>query len=255
MKIAFITGSSRSGTSIIGELIAAHPDVNYIYEEEVWKKLVNEDNGSHVVSPKEVTDQKKKKLRSWMACYKKGNKMIVEKNPRHIARLPLLKSIFPEAKIIHIVRDGRDVACSLKTGLCGKTWAHVKPPKWREIEKKYTGVVRCAWAYRDIMDVAIKDLTIISHLKVRYEDLVANPEKVAARILRYLDLKPHENVTNFCKNIQNKLEDSYIAKHQTRWATQDHSTRIGRWQENMTEEEQKEVEKILRPVLNHFGYK
>ena len=255
MKIAFITGSSRSGTSILGEMVAAHPDVSYVYEEEVWKKLVNENNGSHVVSVKDVTDQKKQKLRSWMNCYKKDDKIIVEKNPRHIARLPLIKAIFPEAKIIHIVRDGRDVACSLKTGLCGKTWAHVKPPNWKKIEKNYEGIIRCAHAWRETMEVAIKDLTIISHLKVRYEDLLADPEKVAARVLRYLDLKPHTNVTTFCKNIQNDMEDSYVAKHQTRWYTNDHANRIGRWKENMTEEEQKEVEIILRPVLNHFGYK
>lgn len=255
MKITFITGCARSGTSILGELISAHPEVNYVYEEKVWKKITNVRDGSHVVSIKDITPQKKAKLRSWMACYKKGNKMIVEKNPRHIVRLPLLKSIFPEAKIIHIVRDGRDVSCSLKNGLCGKTWAHVKPPRWQEIEKSYEGMIRCAWAYRDTMEIAIKDLTTISHLKVRYEDLLADPAKVAARIMRYLELPLHENVVKFCSKIQDEMSGSYIAKHQTRWYTQDHLNRIGRWKENMTEEEQKDVETILDPVLKYFGYK
>lgn len=255
MKIAFIVGSSRSGTSILGELIASHPETNYVFEEEVWKKLVSKKDGSHVVSVKEVDDQKKKKLRSWMACYKKGEKIIIEKNPRHIVHLPLIKDIFPEAKIIHIVRDGRDVACSLKSGLCGKTWAHVKPPRWKEIEKNYEGVIRCAWAWRDIMEIAVKDLTIISHLRVRYEDLIKNPQGVAKDVMRYLEIENHEKVIKFCDRIQNETKNSYSAKNQSRWSADDHENRIGRWKENMTESEKLEVEKILRPLLNKFGYK
>jgi len=246
MKIAFITGSSRSGTSILGELVASHPGVNYVFEEHVWKKLELE---------QKVSQEKQKKLRNWMLCYRKGDKMIVEKNPRHIVKIPLLKSIFPEAKIIHIVRDGRDVACSLKSGLCGKTWAHVKPPRWKEIEQNYEGVVRCAWAWRETMEIAIKDLAKVNHLQVKYEELVRDPEKIIRKIVKYLGLPMHLDVVNFCKNIQNQTLGSYNAKHQSRWSVGEHGTRIGRWKNDMTEEEKKEVELILRPILNHFGYK
>lgn len=246
MKIAFITGSSRSGTSILGELIASHQQVSYVFEEPVWKKMED----------KNTVDEKKKiKLRNWMNCYAKGDKIIVEKNPRHIVKLPLLKQIFPEAKFIHIVRDGRDVACSLKTGLCGKTWAHVKSPNWKEIESKYDGIIRCAWAWRDVMETAIKDLKKINHFQVKYEDLISDPQNTANKVLSYLELSADLKVLEFCDKIQNETKDSYNAKHQTRWQLEDHSVRIGRWQENMTAEEQIEVEKILRPILNHFGYK
>lgn len=48
----------------------------------------------------------------------RARRVLVEKNPRHTLRIPFLKAIFPDAKIIHIVRDGRDVTCSLVPG-CG----------------------------------------------------------------------------------------------------------------------------------------
>lgn len=252
MDIAFIVGCARSGTSILGELVGIHPRVMYAYEEPIWRKLAETDN--HAVSVDDISPHRRKKLREHMKHYKRKNKIVVEKNPRHVVRVPFVKSIFPEAKIIHIVRDGRDVSCSLKSGLCGKTWAHVRPPRWREIEQNYQGVVRCAHAYHDIMNIAIKDLKDIDHLQVKYEDLVVDPLKIARQIFNYIGLPLDEKVINFTKKIQNDMKDSYVARNQLRWYKEDHSVRMGRWKENMTEEEQNYVNELLSPILDYYEY-
>lgn len=252
MDITFITGCARSGTSILGELVEAHPKVMYAYEEHIWRKMAETDH--HAVTVDDISIEKQKKLRKWMKMYKRKNKIVVEKNPRHIVRVPFVKSIFPEAKIIHIVRDGRDVSCSLRSGLCGKTWAHVKPPRWKEIESIYEGVIRCAHAWHDIMEIAIRDLEHIEHLQVKYEDLVAYPHQVAEQVMDYIGIGMHKNVAELADKVQNEMEGSYVARHQIRWYKTDHTVRIGRWQENMTEDEQAYTNNLLGPILKYYGY-
>jgi len=253
MDITFVVGCARSGTSILGDLINQHARIMYVYEEPIWRKLAETD--SHAVTVHDIPQKNRGKLRRWFKMYKRKNKIVVEKNPRHIVRVPFIKSIFPEAKIIHIVRDGRDVSCSLKTGLCGKTWAHVKPPNWREIEKNYEGVIRCAHAWKSVMEIASRDLDGYDHLQIKYEDLVNDPLATAEKVFEYLGVGMTEKVAKFSERIQNKMEGSYVSSNQRRWYTTDHSVRIGRWKENMTEDEQISVEEIIRHMLDHFGYK
>ena len=252
MEIVFIVGCARSGTSIFGELFESHPNIMYVFEERIWRTLGEIDH--HAVTPEDIPSKNMVKLRKWMKMYKRKNKIVVEKNPRHIVRVPFIKHIFPDAKILHIVRDGRDVACSLKSGLCGKTWAHVRPPRWREIERDYEGVIRCAHAYHDIMQYPMRDLENIEHMQVKYEDLVANPRDIAHQVFDYIGLPVRPRVLAQADKIQDEMEGSYVAYHQRRWYKTDHSKRIGRWKENMTEEEQVEVGKILKPVLEYYGY-
>jgi hypothetical protein len=59
--------------------------------------------------------------------------MVVEKSPRNALRIPFLRAVFPEARFVVIVRDGRDVACSLMPGIGGTEWRHLKPPDWKEL--------------------------------------------------------------------------------------------------------------------------
>lgn len=252
MNITFIVGCARSGTSILGELCEAHPRVMYVYEEHIWRRLAETDH--HAVTVDDITDKNRLKLKKWMRMYKRKNKAVVEKNPRHVVRIPFMKSVFPEAKIIHIVRDGRDVSCSLKSGLCGKTWAHVKPPRWREIERDYEGVIRCAHAYHDIMQYPMRDLEEVEHLQVKFEDYVADSRGIAKEVMNYIGLPMHDKVLQLADKVQDEMEGSYVAKNQMRWYKKDHTKRIGRWKENMTEDEQIEVNRILRPVLDYYGY-
>lgn len=100
----------------------------------------------------------------------------------------------------------------------------------------------------------MRDLENIEHLQVKYEDYIADPKSIAEQVLDYMELPMHQNVIDFTNNVQDEMEGSYVARHQRRWYKTDHSKRIGRWKENMTEEEQIEVNNILKPVLEYYGY-
>lgn len=255
LRIALVVGCARSGTSILGELVGAHPGVTYLFEpHHIWESAGLGANDSHRLMAAHATTEVRARIRQWFREQQRDGTLIVEKTPRNVLRIPFLRAILPEAQVIHITRDGRDVACSLVPGIGGAEWLHLKPPSWQWLFATHTGVLRCALAWKEILELALDDLSTVPHLQVRYEDLVTRPEVEARRILRYLRLSEDPEVMRFCKKIQNVTDRSYHARHQTTWYRDDHRRRIGRWRENMTVDEQRLVEESLRGLLQRLGY-
>jgi hypothetical protein len=254
LRIALIVGCARSGTSILGELIAAHPAVRYVFEpHQVWEGAGPGVDDSHRLTARHAIKSIRSSIRDWARAEQDGA-LLLEKTPRNALRVPFLRAVLPEARIIHIVRDGRDVACSLLPGIGGSEWHHLRPPSWRRLLANETGVVRCARAWKEIVEIALDDLDGVPHLAIRYEDLVAQPRVELVKILRYLDLDHRAEVDEFAARIQDRTAGSYAARHQDVWYRPDHTTRIGRWRENMTALEQEIVGDILNTLLRRLGY-
>jgi LPS sulfotransferase NodH len=254
LRIALIVGCARSGTSILGELIAAHPAVRYVFEpHDVWDCAGLGANDSHRLTAQHATASIRSRIRDWARAQEDGA-LLVEKTPRNALRVPFLRAVLPEARIIHIVRDGRDVACSLVPGIGGAEWHHLRPPSWRRLLATETGVVRCAHAWTANVEIALNDLAGVPHLAIRYEDLVAQPRVEMVKILRYLGLDHRPEVDAFSTRIQDPTAGSYGARHQDVWYRPDHTRRIGRWRENMTALEQEIVGDILNTLLRRLGY-
>jgi hypothetical protein len=104
------------------------------------------------------------------------------------------------------------------------------------------------------MEIAVQDLGNHDHIQVKYEDLIDDAAGVATDILEYMGLEMTESVKDFCTRVQDEVSGSYAARNQGRWHVADHEIRVGRWKTSTTVEEQVEMEKILRPTLNYFGY-
>jgi len=250
-----VLGCARSGTSILGELIAAHPDVAYVFEpHELWEAAGSGPEGSHRLTEAQATTELRTRIRAWFADRRSQKRLVVEKTPRNVLRVPFLRAVFPEARFIHIVRDGRDVACSLLPGIGGDDWSHLKPPSWRRLFSEYSGVRRCALAWRDVMAIALADLRAVPHLQVYYEHLISDPRVTARAILNYLDLDNASEVFNFCDKIQDRTVNSYQAQMQDRWYRADHTVRVGRWRENLAAADQVAVETMLDDMLTRLGY-
>lgn len=274
LSIALIFGCARSGTSILGELIAAHPATHYIYEaHEVWEMAGLGPNGSHRLTEADATPEVTAAIRSWFESQAHASApstqsiastsstaappMIVEKCPRNSLRIPFLRLVLPEAKLIHIVRDGRDVTCSLRPGVGGDTWNHLKPPDWTELFK-LPWAERCARLWLEVVETAERDLAVAppaAHTLVRYEDLVRDPRATARKIFAFLDLDWAPEIDAFLENISDEAHAGYHAQGATRrWNTADHARRIGRWRENLSQEERARVTEILSDALTRFGY-
>jgi hypothetical protein len=255
MNIALIIGCARSGTSILGELVASHPEVKYIFEaHDVWESAGLGVCDSHRLTAEHATPRVRKHIREWFRKRQGPATVLVEKTPRNVLRVPFIRAVFPEAKIIHIVRDGRDVSCSLMPGIGGDEWRHLRPPSWRGLFSEHTGIVRCALAWKEVIEIALEDLSAVPHLQVRYEHLATRPQEVSQGILPYIRLAGHPDVARFCNKIQDSTAGSYHARYQAQWYCDDHKSRIGRWRENLSGAQQRTVNDILCGVLSQLGY-
>ncbi len=255
MNIAFIIGCARSGTSIVGELLGAHEDVLYVFEaHNVWEIAPPPPDGSHRLLSKDATPTIRGAIRKVFTelLARSSKKIIVEKCPRNALRVPYVRTIFPEAKLIHVIRDGKDVTCSLRPGL-SSGWKHLKPPKWQELADEPL-LVRCAKTWRDVVTITLDDLRHTPHFQLKYEDLVKQPAEMSRRLRDYLNLPGCISMAAFEKNVQDSTSNSYHAKFQSMWYRPNHSRRIGRWRENLSPAEQALVNRILGPTLRRLGY-
>jgi hypothetical protein len=108
-----------------------------------------------------------------------------EKVPYYVRFLPLLHRLFPEARMILLVRDGRDVALSALDWVT-PTELHRLGPLWRE-----EPVAWCALWWRRQASAGRRGRDEVGRdrcLEVRYEKLVQSPEAVMRSIAGFLDL-------------------------------------------------------------------
>ena len=108
-----------------------------------------------------------------------------EKTPDYVRYLPLLHSLFPWVKSIHIIRDGRDVALSTLQWAT-KTKGPGRLDLWDECP---VGV--CALWWKRQVQTGLRDALLLrpnTHLKVSYEDLIKSPEDVLRLITNFLEL-------------------------------------------------------------------
>ena len=100
-------GNFRSGTTMLQKLISTHPDVVPLYEPVgLW--LYADPGRSHdEFDENDATDRVKRYIRNEFLKYQEqhGNRIIVEKTPHNILRIPYVRAIFPEAHFLYIVRN------------------------------------------------------------------------------------------------------------------------------------------------------
>lgn len=122
-KPIIITGAARSGTTIIGNIIGKHSDVAYWVEPNYIWKYKSAKLHTDMIPKDYATKEVKNFIISRFVKFTElhNKKRFAEKTPANSLRLPFVREVLPNCKIIHIVRDGRDVALSAR-----KMWMNVK---------------------------------------------------------------------------------------------------------------------------------
>lgn len=116
----FIVGSPRSGTTILGEMLDRHPHIAQWYEPYfIWDRHFrdwsHDERGPEDAGPAVIRQIRRDFLR-----YRKrsGAAIVVDKSPRNSLKIQFIRAIFPQARFIHLVRDGRDVTLSIHREWC-----------------------------------------------------------------------------------------------------------------------------------------
>lgn len=114
-----------------------------------------------------------------------GKRLGGEKTPDYVRHLPLLHRLFPWAKIVHIIRDGRDVALSTLE------WAneHKGPGKYELWRAEPLAVCALWWRWQVLAGRQwAGDRGPDVYREVRYDELVARPEEVLRELTDFLGL-------------------------------------------------------------------
>ena len=261
VRPVFLLGCARSGTSILGEAIAAHPRVTYLYEASaIWNRALP-GRPDHRLTRADATAEAAARVRRELAerLVDPRRDVLVEKNPKHTLRIPLLDAMFPDCRIIHLIRDGRDTVASLMFRNRGPEWGHLKTPGWADLLARYPDAnhIRCAHQWRDAVRICRADgreLAPGRYREVRYERLVADPAATIDEVLRFLELGTTEEVRAMIARIQDATAGSYHARRQVRHFVDNHSVRVGRFRENLTPDQVQEVLEVCGDLLRDLGY-
>lgn len=187
---------------------------------EAWSLLFNEVSPTVVAPFRDLTEDD---VTPWLRRRFErfyGERMLAQKKPFFLhkytgwPRARFLHSIFPRAKFVHVVRDGRAVASSL---LQMPWWrGYLGPSEWRfgplgeayeqEWEKSGRSFVALAgieWKIMiDAFDAAKRAVPSGAWLDIRYEDLVEKPQENVGRVVRFLGLPwSAEFDTRFSKHV------------------------------------------------------
>ena len=126
-----------------------------------------------------------------------GKRLGGEKTPDYVRRLTLLHSLFPSAKLVHIVRDGRNVALSLLQ------WAKPNKGPGRIALWEKSPIAVCALWWKWLVDAGTKQSNSISpetFRAVQYESLIRSPRETMENLCCFLEIDFEEWMLQFNKD-------------------------------------------------------
>jgi hypothetical protein len=234
---AFICGCGHSGTTLIANILGTHSQIHVPKRET-----------SIFMPPRRPLGiGSMKRYRLCVDEALAAEKLyLVEKTPRHVEHIDLIRANVPGAKFIIPVRDGRDVAASimrrkLDLGMGIARWIHDNGLVAKEV---------------DAEDVLI----------YRHEDLVRDPTAILQKICRFLGVPYEDTLLDYHKQpthwhgvraIEATDERTGVHHRQNRnWqVNQPIFDASGTWRDYATEEELRDITTGRgRPLMELFDY-
>jgi hypothetical protein len=122
-----LVGAARSGTKLLRDLIANHPDVDKVpYDVNYIWRLGHEYLDHDELSPESLTPEIKERVRRRLDSMHHGAPVLIEKTVSNCLRVPYVLAVFPEASFVHLVRDGVDVVESAyRKWTAGPDWRYI----------------------------------------------------------------------------------------------------------------------------------
>jgi Flp pilus assembly protein TadD len=247
----FIVGFPRSGTTLLEQMLDAHPGLQSMDENPFFNKLADKlrSHDPRILQDLGVLQQRDadelRKLYLKMVCEtieRNWDTQLVDKNPLNMLWLPMIHRLFPAGKFIFALRHPCDVILScymqnFRASILGAATATIP---------------RLAAAYVQAMERWLQDVETFKPdvLVSRYEDLVADFPRQVQRIAQFLELDDATPMLAFDRHARGK---EYIATPSyTQVIVPVNKKGLNRWKRY-----QKEFEPawpILQPMLRHWGY-
>lgn len=282
-----IVGAPRSGTTLLRFMLDAHPDVAIppetgflapgrafqsggddlrreffemmttfppgapgwndfgISRERFWSQL-------QAIVPFSAADGYRAFYRTYAARF--GKARWGDKTPLYCLQLTAVQDALPEAHFIHLIRDGRDVALSLR---------HMWFSPRDDIETLAAHWVHCVTTARR------QSIECRKYIEVKFEELVEHSSAVLAQLCAFLDLPWSSEMLSYYRRTPERLAEhrdraradgTLIVSHAGRVLQQaltmcpPQSSRVQSWKGTMSVDEQRRFEAIAAPLLLELGY-
>jgi len=267
----FVVGCPRSGTTLLYDmLLSAGGFAVYLAESNVFNLLVPRFGNPGVKSNRRRLldvwlqtklfraghiDPSPLQARLDAECHHAGDflKIFMEEicrtqqvnrwadnSPEEILYLPLIKRLFPNALVVHIIRDGRDAAASLNK----QGWIRPLPGDRRLLASGmyWEWIVRKGRSYGKSLG---EDYT-----ELHFEDLIASPKQILADLGKFLDHDlDYERIRQVGIGSVGQPNTSFPQESKNAGFNP-----IGRWKTSFSPSELVEFEDAVGPYLQELGY-
>lgn len=232
----FILGMPRSGTTLTEQIIASHPDVHGAGELPDLLNIAHRQLAG-AIFPQNIQTLDSDQLTAWGADYVAGlqkrspnAKHITDKMPANYYAVGLIHLMLPNAKIIHVNRNPVDTCLSCFTRLFNRKQRHTYD--LAELGRYYVDYVRLMAHWRKVLPAG-------AFMDVQYEDIVADQEAEAHRMLDFCELEWNDACLDFYKHKRSVRTASLAQVRQPIY-----NSSVERW---------RPYEKFLGPLFDGLG--
>lgn len=280
--IPFVVGVGRSGTTLLRMLLDAHPDLA-IPAETAWipqlallpdgpgdalrRRFADLVTGFPTFPDLGLTPEAVRRalvavepftiaggLRQvgWLYAASRGKARWGDKSPAHTTAVGAIHALLPEARVIHLIRDGRDVVTSVRD-------------LWFRPARTLEGLA-ADWRAR-VQAARSAGQGQPWYLEVRYEDLVQDPDRVLRSIGEHCALSMSAEVEEAGRRVRRRLGEvgpahtdptitrsDRMALH-ARTARPPGTERVGRWRVDLGPRDAARVERVAGELLEELGYR
>lgn len=238
----FNVGARRSGTYWMQRIVCAHQSVAEVPSEThvfshgiapLMERFHHDEPGSREVGS--VYADRERLVGAVRALCdtvfgefaRAGEEHVAERTPWHVHHLPLIAEVYPDARFVHIVRDGRDAVRSLVAQPWGPATVAEAAEEWR----------RSVAAGRTAAPALGERL-----LEVRYEAMLADPASEIGRLYSHLGLEGGHG------------EALAAAGEVVNLGPQDARVGAGKWREGWRRRDLRDFERVAGDLLRELGY-
>jgi tetratricopeptide (TPR) repeat protein len=248
----FVVGFPRSGTTLLEQLLDAHPQLASFDEQPFLQKAILKVQAMGLRYPQDLgslNTEQRSLLRTeyFERCASKAKAdsgvAYVDKNPLNLSRLPLIQALFPKAKIIVVIRHPADCVLS-----CYQQ--HFRAPAFAVTMRTLAST---AHMYDRVFSFyrALKPAIRLPLLEARYEHFVANTEEFSRELFAFLKLPWTNDLLQFTERAKTRSisTPSYAA------VTEKVNARaVAKWERYRDAYSKSGALETLRPWIEELGY-
>jgi hypothetical protein len=253
-----VGGCGRSGTTLLRMMLDSHPRICCGPESSVFRRraldpdALAERFGLARHDLRVIYDSAASRpafIEAFAAlCLQASDKARwAEKTPRNISRIGAIFHFFPDTRFVHVLRDGRDVACSLRTH-----------PRHKVVDGKlvpldtWKPIAGCARRWRDDIECSRPWWSDPRFHTLRYEELVRQPESVLRHLMVFLG-EPWDDAMLAHAGGSSARDVTRFAQNPEAIGAVNAAS-IGRWERDLDAKDRRIFKRIAGSLLVEHGY-